>query len=46
MIKAGAKMCGKHLWMWTFAIDGVIAKIVLREIDLLFEGNFFISLIR
>ena len=45
MVTVSANMCLSHLQILTFAIESFIAKTVHCELDLLFEGNNFKSLI-
>ena len=45
-VRASAKLCGRHLWIIRRQLPskGVIAKNVLRDLDLLFEVQMFLNL--
>ena len=41
MVRASAKMCERHLYILTYAIEWCNCKIALCDIDLLFGGQTF-----
>ena len=44
-VRASVKMCGRQCRFRYLPLNGVIAKITLRDLDLICEGKFFLIVI-